>query len=387
MDRHIRFFLSDNDRLTEDLYPHSNASLCVKLLSQGLTRWIFGAQIDCDGTVYSPAREAARIQHYDHWRGRAEQATLDAFQGEPAANVTFLLDWNHTRDTSCVNSTRYWRPFFPQQAEALGLLDRKLLSTNAQSFILDVFDDAKAIGIMYDSRQRDRVRCLVITDGSIPRTGSARDRVPIRPNQLDWVLNDLPFLTYMLPPCMQHAIALSDLRAYEVIDFLHQHLVPNQDNFIILSGWIEQPAMAGGAANNLADLQGAVRQPGLADEAERLFSLEPPPLRPNYTVIDICHGAGICPNSVFQRKRMTDVVPHVHWIGFNWIDRFDVILGLDNLVYKAVSSGNSPRCYLSENWTTRFDTPGDKSPVSHVFLVDIAPDHDEPFDIIGSATL
>ena len=113
--------LTAEEILAEDLYPNSHAALQTKLQAPGLTARTHGPQYHWDGSEYPPDRETERTTHPDQWKIRVDRMKVNAQTGMRPNNVTYLVDWVHLHDSSCVNSTKHWRPYTSKQTAALGL--------------------------------------------------------------------------------------------------------------------------------------------------------------------------------------------------------------------------------------------------------------------------
>ena len=213
--------------------------------------------------------------------------------------------------------------------------------------------------------------CLTVDAAHGVTPGTALDRSHGRPPSNPADLAALPILPHKLPACVVHAAARADLRLSEVTRYLDLHTWANFGNKAILSTWMEQPPESGSPEVTNDALQLAVRPEGpYQDNEERLFSFDRLPLRPRLQVLILRRDIGIGPESLAQRKNMTDEVPHIVYA--TDIDQVAVLLGDTAATTQPCTAFSSEsahrRFYLNESWTLARHIELDEYPVPHLFL-------------------
>ena len=166
----------------------------------------------------------------------------------------------------------------------------------------------------------------------------------------------------MLPETMLRAIALSNVTASDVVDFLNNEVATNERHWTKLPGWLEQPPHPSTPVNNDAAILAASRTDQLDPMDNRSFDLEAPPLRPSTSMVE--SQKALCPNdeSVLQRARMTDEVAAVwnNWPGdssgtprpqtIQVTITHAAIPGADSETVPAVLPGASLLSYMNQKW-------------------------------------
>ena len=124
-------------------------------------------------------------------------------------NVLYCSDFSDNVLTAThIAATTNWTP-----------TPRGMISPTGACFLLiDFQQETHAGGIIYDTRQQTRVRCMNVTTGV--SAGPALDRVHGRHPSSPVDLGMLPILPSKLPACVVHAAALADIRLSEVTSYL-----------------------------------------------------------------------------------------------------------------------------------------------------------------------
>jgi len=97
-------FVSDDARLSKDTYPNFNASLGTKNTGLGLPEDVEGPQISWSGEEYGPTRETARRAFQAAWLREMKAKRITLRSRARQADTTYILDWIHSNDTSCIRS-------------------------------------------------------------------------------------------------------------------------------------------------------------------------------------------------------------------------------------------------------------------------------------------
>ena len=113
--------VSADARLAKDAYPNFNATLGTKNIGLGLPADVQGPQICWSGGEYDPAREEARKTFKGAWLREMKGKLITLASRAKKADTTYLFDWVHSNDTSCVRSTKHWHAYSNSQAVGLNV--------------------------------------------------------------------------------------------------------------------------------------------------------------------------------------------------------------------------------------------------------------------------
>ena len=176
-----------------------------------------------------------------------------------------------------------------------------------------------------------------------------------------------PLSAGTLPVSLLFGIALSNLRATEVIGFLEHQAADQED--VIMPQWLEQPAVALNPPDE-HDAASRVRHiTNSMDDEPRLFSMECPPLRPTNAVVRQRAERQVATHSVSQRARMTELVPRVRR-GHDCQERttFSLAYPYNDRDVDAVSNGASTFNFVNKAWTLRRGMAWNTANAQRLFL-------------------
>ena len=358
--------LSENDLQTVRRYHNSHATLGQRLLRPGSR---LGPQIDLDGAPYASDREEARQKRWEDW----DHAVSQMRNAVHSEEIIYYFDRTAPRDCSCTNTTKHFSAWTSAEAAAMGKIGPHRATTEEDRVVwgslrIPITETSYLVlnGVRYCKSYTDNILSvahviaasnwvptsegLVDPKGNIFPLGVVTDRldlcidyddrqlpllqrlqvetdiplVPMRlragstlPAHVDMDMSGTLVTISMLPTTMLRAIALANIAASDVVDFLNNEVATHGHNWIKLPGWLEQPAHPSTTANDASAIIAATRTDPLPLIGNRSFDLESPPLRPSTSMVEARRARSPDDESVRQRARMTDTVAAVwnNWPG------------------------------------------------------------------------
>ena len=395
-------------------WPHFHASLRLQLTRPGFPLDGPRPQLHWDGSTYSQVMEQARRDNHRDWIVRQQQRQETERGMSGGRRITYLVDGNHSRDTSCVRDSEHFVCYTPLQLADLHLFapaagipphlrvtlgtlrvpmnrgewlilpgvmqsdgftdnvlvrthlaaatrwtvwDTHLQSPRGVAYALEPLTAIGATGLHFSPRQMARVGCITLACVDPAGWGE-------------------PILPRLEAPELASPYVPLDADGEEDADLGSRPLQASR-----LPQTVLQAIGASGlrVGDMMAFLQSLVAEtpnilmphwlehPTLPEltPGNRAFPVPAPPFRPSAEVMQLRAANGSAPGSVDLRTHLVDRVPAVR-LGDAAPTATMVVEGVGEA--EAAPSGHSPHAYVSEAWAIAHHVPVERGWVAKALL-------------------